>query len=140
MLLKTSIIILFCSLITGHPSVAQQTKKPQLELNASIDLGSYYGYFLGGFGSHLRLLWPVGEKNNAITASVGIDRLHEELAYDAYSYTFLLTSVGYRKIIQQAFVEPKIGIGLSNEDGYSSFCGFIGIEPGIQKGKIDFFP
>ncbi|HTN06318.1 hypothetical protein [Agriterribacter sp.] len=69
---------------------------------------------------------------------MGIDRLYEDLDYDAYSYTFALTSIGYRKNIRSAFIEPKAGFGIDIEGRHENFCGFIGIEPGIQKRKFSF--
>ena len=134
--IRISILIVLCFIIYG--SGTAQAKKPQLELNCSANFALYDGDPLGGIGTNLRLLLPVGNKKNYLTASVGVDRLLEELDIDAYSYTFFLTSVGYRKSMESFFVEPKAGLGIVAESGESSFCGFVGIEPGIQKRKFSF--
>lgn len=138
MLLKPSTFILFCLLVYSYSSNAQQVKKPQLEVTGSIDFALNEGYPLWGIGSHVKLLFPVGKKNNALVAALGIDRLYEDFDYDAYSYTFALTSIGYRKNIKSFFIEPKAGFGTNIEGGHDAFCGFIGIEPGIQKRKFTF--
>lgn len=138
MLLKPSTLILLCLLVYSYSSNAQQAKKPQLEVTGSIDFALNEGYPLLGAGSHAKLLFPVGKKSNALVATLGIDRLYEDFDYDAYSYTFLLTSIGYRKNIKSFFIEPKAGFGINIENGYDNFCGFIGIEPGIQKRKFTF--
>ncbi|MFT3747036.1 MAG: hypothetical protein QM768_01920 [Agriterribacter sp.] len=138
MLLKPSTLILFCLFVYSYSSNAQQTKKPQLEVNGSINFALNEGYPLWGLGSHAKLLFPVGKKDNALVATLGFDRLYEDFDYGAYSYTFALTSIGYRKNIKSFFIEPKAGFGIDIEDGYDSFCGFIGIEPGIQKRKFIF--
>lgn len=109
-----------------------------MDISGSVNFALYDDYPLFGLGSNLKLSWPVGQKNNAIVATVGIDRFYEELLYDAYSYTFLLTSIGYRKNINSIFIEPKVGFGLCNESSYRNFCGFIGIEPGFQKRKFSY--
>jgi hypothetical protein len=138
MLLKPSTILLLCLLIYSYSSNAQQAKKLQLELTGSIDFALIEGYPLWGVGSHAKLLFSVGQKSDAIVATLGIDRLYEDFNYDAYSYTFALTSIGYRKNIKSFFIEPKAGFGINMEDGDENFCGFIGIEPGIQKRKFTF--
>ena len=54
------------------------------------------------------------------------------------SRAITLTSIGYRKNIKSAFIEPKAGFGIDIESSHDDFCGFIGIEPGIQKRKFTF--
>ena len=79
MLLKPASFILFCLLINSYPSNAQKVKKPELEVNGSMDFALYDGDPLWGVGSQLKLLFPVGQKNNTLVAAVGIDRLYEDL-------------------------------------------------------------
>lgn len=122
----------------SYSANAQKAGKPELEVSGSLNFALYDDYPLGGWGSNVKLLWPVGKRNNALVATVGVDQLYEELRFDAYNYTFILTSIGYRKSIKSAFVEGKAGFGICNESSYKDFCGFIGIEPGIQKRKFSY--
>lgn len=137
-LIRTSTFILFCLFVFIYSLQAQNAGKPQLELNGSVDFALNEGYPLWGFGSGLKLLWPVGKQKNALTATIGFDRLYEDFDFDTYSYTFVLTSIGYRKNIQSVFIEPKAGLGIYGESNNTNFCGFIGIEPGIQKRQFSF--
>lgn len=138
MLLRTSTVILFFLLINCYSSNGQSAKKPQLEATGSLDFALFDGYPLWGLGTHLKILWPFDQKENALIASLGIDRLYEDLDYDAYDYIFALIAIGYRRNIGSAFIEPKAGFGLCIESNRSRFCGFIGIEPGIEKRKFRF--
>lgn len=130
--------MLFCLLVCAYSSNAQQAKKPQLEVTGSLNFGLIDGYSLWGAGSHAKLLFPVGQKSDALVAAVGMDRLHEELDRYAYSYTFALASIGYRKNIKSAFIEPKAGLGINIGARREDFSVFVGIEPGIQKRKFTF--
>lgn len=136
MLVRIYSIILFC-LFSCDYAHAQQTK-PQLEATASVNFGLIEGYPLVGFGSHLKSLWSVGKKGDALVASLGFDRLYEGFEFNSYDYTFLLTSIGYRKRIKSAFIEPKLGLGFCNDFDEGGFTGFIGVEPGIEKKKFRF--
>lgn len=78
------------------------------------------------------------KKGDALVASLGFDRLYEGFEFNSYDYTFLLTSIGYRKRIKSAFIEPKLGLGFCNDFDEGGFTGFIGVEPGIEKKKFRF--
>ena len=138
MFLKFLPLVLFWIFISNYSLYAQHGAKPELEITASLNFGLNEGYPLGGFGSNAKGLWRVGKGNDAIVATLGFDRLYDEFAFDAYSYNFLLTSAGYRKRINNLFIEPKLGIGLGNDFDEDSFTGFIGVEPGIEKKQFRF--
>lgn len=138
MLVKTSTLILLYLLFYNNPAKTQPSHKPQLEVSGSLDFGLSEGYPLGGLGGQVKGLWQIGKRNDAIVAALGFDRLYEDLEYDAYSYTFVLTSVGYRKHIKAVFIEPKIGLGICNGFDENDVSMFIGVEPGIEKRKFRF--
>ena len=138
MLLKILSIFLFSFFTIVSSVIGQKSKKLQLEANGSVDFAVNEGYLLPGSGSQIKLLIPVGIRNSALVTSIGIDMLYEEFAFDSYTYNFMLASFGYRKRIKSAFIEPKIGLGFNIEDGYQSPCGFVGLEPGIEKKKLTF--
>lgn len=111
----------------------------QLEVSGSVVTGLYDEDILGGgFGKQAKLLFPVGKNKDALTATVGIDRIFEDISFDSYYYTFALTSFGYRKRIQSLFIEPKLGFGLFGEGGTMYLSGFAGIEPGFEKRRLRY--
>ncbi|MGC4038238.1 MAG: hypothetical protein QM764_19905 [Chitinophagaceae bacterium] len=136
--LKTLSVTVLFLFILNHSSAAQKPKRPEMQVNAGFDVASYYTEPLVGFGTHLKFLWPVGKKNNAIVGTAGFDKLFEDFHFDSYSYTFAVASVGYRKSFKSFFVESKVGFGPSKEGDNESYCGVIGIEPGFQKDKFSF--
>lgn len=137
-LIKTSTLIVFCLIFKNYASQAQKANKPIIELTGSMNFALNEGYPLWGLGSHLKMLWAVDNRNSALTGMIGVDRLYEDIIFDGYNYTFATTSIGFRKSIQSVFIEPKAGIGISYESNETDFCGFIGIEPGIQKKHFSF--
>ncbi|MBN8861259.1 MAG: hypothetical protein J0H29_22905 [Sphingobacteriales bacterium] len=70
MLLKPSAFILFCLLVYSYSLNAQQAKKSQLEVTGSIDFALNEGYPLWGVESHVKLLFPAGQKNNAFIGTI----------------------------------------------------------------------
>lgn len=111
---------------------------PQLEVSGSLDVGIVDGYPLGGVGGQFKGLWHTGKQKNAIVAGLGFQRLYEDLGFDAYSYTFLLTDIGYRKYFKSLFVEPKAGLGFCNEFDDNNISALIGVEPGLERQKFRF--
>lgn len=118
---------------------SQQKQKPILEGSASLDFALYDGLPSLGLGAHLKLLRPTKNSDNFFVAGFDVDILSDIEAFgDDLDLIFMLASFGYRKQIKSFFIEPKIGGGLFNGYRYNSPCIFIGVEPGIQKEKINF--
>lgn len=129
------ISLIVCSILWATECCSQKTNTTNLEISGSAVFALEDGYPLWGSGINAKLLWPVGQKENQLVANLGLDVLMEE---SELAYGLLTASIAYRKNFKNIFVEPKLGLGMTDEFNYRSAISFAGFETGIRKGRWRF--
>jgi hypothetical protein len=120
MFLKPLIATIIIHLSFPSTSLNAQDNNPlRMEFSPIISYAIYDYDPAWGYGAHLKLLCPVGRKDNAVTPSIYFDRLSmKNYNGKRSSYTFIHGGTGFRKHFNNVFVEPVFGFGYFIEGGY----------------------